>query len=146
MLNDMAKAKQFASIEGVGRCIAKLQEIDKKMGNKILKTAFRLGAKPVQKAVKALVPVDEGTLKRSIKVRALPRKKGRVGINITTAKENEKGFIAAFQDLGTKNEDGSVRIEPKQFMEKGFDQTKKQAKDIIVDEIKKGLDEIVKKK
>src|SRR5262245_22507668 len=69
----------------IKQVVRALSEFDKKLQNKILRSALRNSAKYLQKKVQEIAPVKSGKLKRSIKVRTTKKKKrGQVAFNVQT--------------------------------------------------------------
>ena len=107
---------------------------------KIIRPALRKGFKPVFAATKAAVPVDEGKLKRGLKLRALKRSRGAVGVRIITPPRealdipaNAPGYYPAHIELGTATQAA------RPFMRASFDAHKERTIAIIAREIAKGL-------
>lgn len=67
--------------EKVQRALAKMTA---KVGGKLLRRAMRAAAKPIRDTAKELCPVDTGSLKDSIKIRAGKRKSGSIAIKVET--------------------------------------------------------------
>lgn len=62
---------------------AKLAALERKVASKLERQGTRAGAKVFAEEIKASVPVDTSLLRSAITVRALKRKKGRVGYRVT---------------------------------------------------------------
>jgi len=80
--------------------------------------------KIVASRVKALVPVDSGLTRSSVKVRAAKRSRKGFGINVQIGEGDYKGetFYAAFVEYGT------IKNKAARFMLRSFLQTGKQAR------------------
>ena len=96
--------KATLRLEGGKALERKLKTLPTRVRNKVVRTALRDGAKIVQAETKSLAPVQTGLLKKSLKVRAMKRKKGRIGINVQMGAGDYKGetFYGAFVEYGHK--------------------------------------------
>jgi len=63
-----------------------------KVQKKLLRQGMRKSGKLVRDEARRLVPVDSGALKKSLKVRAAPGKRGSFGIRIMTGERSELGI------------------------------------------------------
>ncbi|WP_254513878.1 HK97-gp10 family putative phage morphogenesis protein [Anatilimnocola floriformis] len=138
---------QTIKVEGLPQLIKALGEFEKKIFNKVLKKAFREGAKVSQKAIKALIPKGEtGALRKALKVRTLARKKDRVGISVQMGEGSFQGatFYGGFLEWGTKNKEGQTKIEAREFIKKGFNDSKEAAAAAMVRTIKEGINAAAK--
>lgn len=171
----------FEKQTGVSRCIKRLRAFGKGMVGKKLRPALRAGAKPMLAAVKANTPVlakekkggrgaakrtmlrprprrsprpVRGLLKRSFGIRAMKRKKDRIGMIIITGKKFGAAFYGRFVEQGTHQlapgirrkhrkgfaaKHGKQRIRPRKFIHKGFEATKQASLRIIRDMLRKGV-------
>lgn len=125
-----------------------LDQLGKKEADKVIRKALRLGAKDMLAATKRLAPVDTGLLKKSLTVRALKRKRGRIGFRIgyknveqiaTVTKEGTRHFYPAVVEYG------SSKQTPHPFMRPAFDQNKEASKKIISAEVRTGITEAAKR-
>ena len=130
---------KVVGLESLGKA---LRELPKKVEGKILRTAMRNGTKLVAAATKAAAPVDTGLLQRSFAVRALKRKKGRVGNRITiknvdkivtVSKEGKRHFYPAVIEYGTKNRPA------RPFMRPAFESSAQAAENQIANELGDGI-------
>lgn len=84
----------------------KLRELTNAEARKAVQGATRESAKVIAAQVKSNAPVKSGSLRRSIKVRAIRRSRKRIGMRITTWSGDNlyqgKQFYAAFQEFGWK--------------------------------------------
>lgn len=84
----------------------KLRELTNAEARKAVQGATRESAKIIAAQVKSNAPVKSGSLRRSIKVRAIRRSRKRIGMRITTWSGDNlyqgKQFYAAFQEFGWK--------------------------------------------
>lgn len=143
--------KAAIRLEGAKELYRKLRDLPAKFARKILSKALRAGAKVVQAAAKKLAPKLSGLLRRSIKVRATKRKKGRVGFVVGTSAGDYKGksFYGAFLEWGHRlgsRKLGSKRrkVKPKPYAGPALKQTANEAVRVIGEEINKGLEAAVK--
>ena len=125
-------------VTGLEGLLFSLQALPRKVQGKILRTAMRNGTKTVAAKTRELAPVDTGLLKRSFAVRALKRKKGRVGYRITiknvdkiikTGEHGQRYFYPAAIEYGTHTRPA------KPFMRPAFEQTVEHATDQIANEL-----------
>lgn len=81
----------------------KLKTLESKIEKKITRQALRAGAKVIAKEAKLRAPIDEGGLKRRIKVWALKRSRKRIGVLVGTSAKEYTGdqFYGAFVEYGT---------------------------------------------
>ena len=128
------------SLQGDKELTRKLKDIPDKTVNKGLRKGTRAGAKIVQAAAKGMVPQATGNLKRNIKVRAMKRKKGRVGARVTIPPD---AFYGTFQEKGWKARNGR-RIPGKYFMKTAANQEQSKVFQAITDGIKTAISEAVK--
>lgn len=119
-----------------------LKDLAPAVAKKILRKALRPAMKPLHKEAKTKAPVLEGDLKRSIKLRAAPRSRSHVGIDVVVSKKDWKGdsnFHASFIELGTKD------ITPEPFLRPAFDTKKNSAKNDVLNRLPQIIDDEVKK-
>lgn len=83
---------EVIGLEGFDR---KLKDLEAKLAKKIVRQALRAGGKIVATKAKALVPVDTGALRKSIKVRAAKGRRGTIGIRVATGTRQELGIDAS---------------------------------------------------
>lgn len=93
-------------VRGDARVLSKLKEIVPKLRRKVLSKAARTAMRPVLAAAKANSPHKTGSLRQSLRMRALKRnRRGRVGVRVGTSRQWFKGdeFYGAFQEFGWKS-------------------------------------------
>lgn len=78
-----------------------------KHGKKVFRKGLRAGAKVVAQDVNATFPEKSGKARRSVKVRGMKRKKGRIGVRVALFAQADKGRwkeapYPYFQEKGTK--------------------------------------------
>ena len=137
-----------------------LRDAPKEVERKILPKALRAGAKPVLQAAKALVPVDRGVLKKSLKSRkGRTRRRGpgkvlqhRVftgnakDLGIKPIKnpgsrggKTTPGFYPMAIEAGYVRQDG-VRIPPRSYLRAALHEERETAKAAIRRELWSGLE------
>jgi len=89
-------------LQGDKELIGKLDSLKRTDAKAAIRKGTREGAKIVQAKAKELVPVRTGTLKRNIKVRALPRSRKWVGTMVKTTFANSEAFYGQFVEYGTR--------------------------------------------
>lgn len=162
----MAKGVK-ASVEVVGlHAFEKLLErLGTKDANAIVRKSQRVAAKSMMEETKKRAPVDTGLLKKSLAVRALKRKRGRIGfrvgyknVDLIVAKGSGFGaFVRNLKKFGKADiktpkpakekryfypaivEYGSKNNPPHPFMRPAFDAHKAAAKQLIVNTVREGI-------
>jgi HK97 gp10 family phage protein len=85
------------------RFFKQLNGLEKKLRNKVIKKGQRAGAKILAAEIKARCPVESGDLKRSVKVRAGKRRKGKTSIEVAIGTTSNKDvYYVGFVEFGTK--------------------------------------------
>ncbi len=112
-------------IQGDRALIQKLGDLKDKHSKDAVRKATREACKQVlQPACKSEAPVDTGTLKRSIKTRAMKRKVGQIGHAVKVEMKGETKanmFYAAFQEYGWTTVNGR-KIPGKHFLRKATEE------------------------
>lgn len=121
--------------------IKALREISKEAGNsRVRKRIYRKAAKPILEKAKSLVPVKSGKLRDTLTIKTF-RKSQDVFVGLKGNKRKEGfPFYAAMVEFGTRY------AEPRPYMRPALDATRAEAKQIIIDETRKQIDRIAKKK
>lgn len=88
----------FINIKGGEELAKALQQLPVKIEKNILRSALRAGANVIKNEAKSNVPVDDGDLKRSLKV-SVDAKRGRVTAKVKAG--NKKVFYTHFVEFGT---------------------------------------------
>ncbi len=135
------------SLMGDRKLQRKLKRLPIVVQRKIVRHALREAARPVLATAKALVPVDTGRLKKSLKIRSAG-KRGQAGIVVRTGTRAELGipedakyFYPAALEFGH----GNVPAYP--FLRPALDQNRPRALKIIARELGAGIErEAVKKR
>lgn len=141
----MAKAPIIA-ISGDRRVLAKLKRLPRKVQGKVLRRAMRDGMKIVQARVKVEAPVDKGVLRRNVKVRALKRKRGRIGIEVRVKPGPETKKISVSRKGKRKSvfypavvQFGRKGVPPDPFMTRAFSSSGETARDRTMQSILDGI-------
>lgn len=114
-----------------------LDRLEKKTGRKVVRRSLRVGAKIIHAEAKALVPVDEGEIKRSLKVRAAKtaRRSKSFGIAVMTdAKDFDDSAHHGAVEFGTED------TEAQPYMRPAYDNKKGAALAAVTGEIKRGVE------
>ena len=74
--------------------VREFQRLEKVVVRKAIRRALRASGKVVLAEAKAKAPVKTGRHKKNIKLRAIKRKRNRIGVNITTGTRAELGISA----------------------------------------------------
>jgi HK97 gp10 family phage protein len=130
-------------IFGVDPVKKAFKRLEKNVARKVIRKALREAAKPVQADAKRRAPFDTGLLRKAIKVRAMRKKRGRIGIITITGQGDYKGdtFYGAFQEYGAQNTGRSrtANIPAKHYMKGAYDSKKDTARAIATSEILAGI-------
>lgn len=109
----MANNRFDISMLGVPELTRALAALPANLERKVLTKALRRAGKYYLTLAKARVPRDEGRWASTLKVRALKRRKGRVGVAIRVGTRTElgidptqRGFYPAHQEFGHRDRAG----------------------------------------
>lgn len=134
------------SILGDKALSATLSGLTEQMERKVLTKAMRDGGQFFLTLTKAAAPVETGKLKATLKLRALKRQKGRVGVAIQTGTRAElgidpkdKGYYPAFRELGTR------KLPPKPFMRGPLHSAREGVLAVIRQSVDAGIERELKK-
>jgi len=124
-------------IIGMEDVLKKLKVLPAKVQKNVLTGAIRASAKPIIKEAKRLVPVDSGTLKKSIGIRKR-RSRDKNIIHFSVAPLSKKdGWYGRFVEFGT------VKMASEPFMRPAFEKeggnTIKAAKEYMIKRIDKEI-------
>jgi HK97 gp10 family phage protein len=128
-------------VTGIKEIDRKLKELVPKIQRKVLRQAMRSGMKHVFQEALLRVRVLTGLLKKNIKLRAMKRKRGRVGLLVQvksdpglskTSKDGKRYFYPASVEWGH----GSVPPHP--FMRPAYDLKGPEARDTTLNELLAG--------
>lgn len=125
-------------IEGAKELEKKLLSFEPKLGRKIVRQALRKAAKPILAKAKSLVPVRTGALKKSLRIRALKKRKHRYGVMVATS----EGWFVGMEFYGAFVEFGTDKITAQPFVRPAFDAEKANAERIIRTELRKGIEQV----
>jgi HK97 gp10 family phage protein len=88
---------------------SRLDGLEPAVAKKIVRKAIRVIGNDIRNDARALAPVKTGALRRSIKVRAIRRSRGRMGVIVRTGTREElgienddKGYYPAVQEYGSE--------------------------------------------
>lgn len=116
--------------------------LPRKLQNKILRDEIKVLAKQIAATAQAKAPVDEGDLRRAIRVRAMRRKRGFVGQSVMTIAKfmprTGDGEIAdrtagSFQEYGTEHQPAQP------FMRPAFEQHRDSGKASVLSRVKQRI-------
>lgn len=89
--------------EAINRKLAKLTS---KQAKSVFRKSARPALKPVLAEARSQAPTKTGTLRRSIKIKALKRSRSAIGLRITTGTDTSdfqgRAFYGGFQEYGWK--------------------------------------------
>lgn len=132
-------------VTGLDRLDRKFAEWPEKLRNKAERTAARKAAKPLQQQAIQEAPKDKGVLRKSIKIRAIKRRRGQktIGVRVVAGEGFFAGdtFYAGFIEFGrgvgkrtatsrrrkrelTNLSDSRQRVPPNPFMKRAMDKTR----------------------
>lgn len=156
----MATPVYATNLTGDKQLLKRLRELQPKLQKRGLTKAARLAMKPMHAKAKSSAPKESGTLRKSIKLRAMKRSRVRVGMHISTSESMFEGktFYGAFQEFGwhVGKRDNKLRsrgkwsgigteldkrkfIPGKHFIEETYQNGKEKAARQFVDETEKQL-------
>ena len=137
-------------VKGAKELEKALKDLMPKEARKVVKTAVRLGAKPLLETAKNNAPVKTGRLRKAIKSRVWRNPdKGEAGqkvfINPGANSEDTKGaYYGNMIDSGHISKDGTF-IPGAHFMDKAY-ALEQQASDMTIKEIENGIMRVAKTK
>jgi HK97 gp10 family phage protein len=138
--------KASIKIQGGSKLKSVLDELPKKIQNKILRTAMRNAAKVIAEETKAQAPVLSGVTRAAVKVRAAKRRKGSIGFTVQVGQGSYKGktFYASFVEFGHyagSRKLGNKRtfIPPNPFIRRAFLAKKDEAVRVATEGIRQGI-------
>jgi HK97 gp10 family phage protein len=136
------------SFEGLKELEQAFDLLPRRVGVKAASKAVREGAKIIQKAARANVPVDTGNLRRSISVKVLNKRRDALEVAAiigpatgyvskrgkNAGKKVGDGFYGFFVEYGTKD----TKAQP--FMRPAYDENVQAAQQAIVDVIGEAIE------
>lgn len=137
----MTVKRNNLTITGIKEIDRKLKGIPDKLAKKALRQSMRPAMKEVLKEAQQNAPVDSGDLKKSIKLKAGPRSKKAITLDVAVGEGFFKGdtFYAGFVEFGTS------KMPAKPFMRPAYDSKGQDAKNKVIQDIPKMLEDVVKK-
>lgn len=128
----------------------RLKAIEAKLAGKIVRQATRQALKPVHLAARRNAPKDSGQLRRSIKIRALPRSRSRVGARVTSGSGKSdftgEAYYGGFQEWGwVAGTNNRRRIKGKEFMGRAAKDKRQSAVTIYRGHIRRELEREARK-
>lgn len=109
---------------GADELVAKLRAFPEVIEKKIVRQAIRKAVKPIMATAKENAPVDTGKMRDTIRLRALKRRRNRVGFAIITGTREELGIPSDYEwyypsivELG----DGTGNHPPTRFLRNAMD-------------------------
>jgi len=123
-------------IEGLAELHQVLQGLPAKIERNIMRGALRAGTKIIKDQAVLGVPVDEGNLKKSIRIKTSSK---RGVVRATVAAGKDEVVYASYVEFGTS------KMTPRPFMRPALDSTKEAAIAAAVDYIKQRLDKELSK-
>lgn len=143
----MAGSNRFdISLLGAPELSKALAELPDKLERKVLTKALRQAGKYYLVLAKASAPRDEGRLTSTMKLRAMKRRKGRIGVTIMTGTRSElgidpkqKGYYPAHTELGHRDRAG-VHHPPIPFMRRSLKTGESAIFAILRQEIDSGIE------
>lgn len=152
----MAKAggSVRVTVQGAKETIARLQKLRTTEANKMIRKGLRAGSKIVQRETIAQTPVGParkdhkpGTLKRSWKVRAMKRKRGRLGVMVQSGEGFFKGetfysgFVVLGHHIGPRRLGNTRRkVPPQEFVKRAADKAAPEAIRVLEDTVNREIE------
>ena len=107
-------------LKGFGKVSKKFNKLPAAIQKKHLNKSLRAGANVIKNAARSLVAVDEGKLKKSLKVRALKRSAKQFGVMVQTGTAAElgipetknRGYYPFTLEYGTKTQRARPYMRP----------------------------------
>ncbi|CAK7037714.1 HK97-gp10 family putative phage morphogenesis protein [Tissierella sp.] len=116
-------------LEGVENLLTELEKLGKE-GEKIERIVLVKAGEKVKEAIVKEAPHRTGNLRDKIRVTKLKKVDGAAFVEVYPSKD---AFYAAFLEFGTTK----MKADP--FMSRGYENSKEDVEDLIVEEIRKGL-------
>lgn len=126
-------------IKGIDQLTAQLTKLaDDQLADQIVRHAYREGAKPILAAAKANCPVDTGAGKKSLKIKAGKRRKGRVTVLIGETPYKGDTFYLAMVEYGHATK-GNRHVPAHPFMRPAVDSQQANAVAAIMADLESAL-------
>jgi HK97 gp10 family phage protein len=120
-------------VQGDKELIEKLQRLKTKDAKAAIRKGSRAGIKKILPLAKANAPVRTGTLKKNLKVKAIPRSRKYVGTQIKLDYTGPT-FYGAFVEYGSKH------VQARHFMQKATDDKQAVALDTAISVMKEEIE------
>lgn len=128
-------------IKGLKEIIDKLNALPPRLENKVVRASLRKGINQIRDLARSKAPVDTGNLKKSI-VTLGHRENGKIALKLTVrqrkSKKAKSPYYAKFLEFGTS------KMSAKPFLRPALDESEDKVLDMVIDDIKKGIDEVSK--
>lgn len=144
------------ALEGGPRLIAQLKALGGPVARKVVLTAVKRGAEIELAKAKELAPQDTGKMAATLKIRAAPRKRGRVGRMVQTGKrsqlgipEDAEGYYPYAVEFGTTERVQKTtgrrtgKVAAVHFLRDAIETTETQVLQVLKSELEKGIREAV---
>ncbi len=135
------------TLQGGAQLLAKLKRLEKKQAGGLIRKGLRAGAKIIAKETKSNAPVGPtGRLAKAAKVRAMRRKRGRLGVLVQIGSGFYQGetFYGAFVVLGRKtgkrNSSNRRQVLANNFMKRAAETKQTEAIAALEDAVRTGLE------
>ncbi|NFD96363.1 HK97 gp10 family phage protein [Clostridium botulinum] len=120
-------------LDGLDELIRKVQDMGK-AGTRIENAALKKAGELIVEEAKNNVPFRKGKLKEGLKVSGVRKKNGNKFVLAGIQKgDNSKIFYGKFLEFGTS------KMKARPFMGPAYESKKEEAKEVIKDELRKGL-------
>jgi HK97 gp10 family phage protein len=136
-----------AIVEGVTEAVKGLDELERKMQNKIIRKGLRAGGKVWRDAARGEAPTRSGKTRRAIKVRAGKRTKDSISVSVGISDKDYSGeaFYAAFvlygHRVGRRSLGDARKLVPaNNFLERAYNQSGQAAGDKAIEVMKEELE------
>lgn len=116
-------------LDGVENLLNELEKLGKE-GEKIERIVLVKAGEKVKEAIVKEAPYRTGNLRDNIKITKLKKVDGAAFVEVYPSKD---AFYAAFLEFGT------TKMKANPFMSRGYENSKEDVEELIVEEIKKGL-------
>lgn len=136
----MPKRGRF-TVKGLDELRRKLNRLNGQTIGNVAAEAFPKAARPMVERIQSLAPIDTGALRRAIRVHSFINDEGNASFRISIGIKNFVGdqFYGAMQEFGT------VKMEAKHFMKRGFEQTESQVAEEAMKLIATGIEDDMKR-
>jgi len=130
---------EIISERQIRELIETLNALPEKIEKNIIRASVRSGAAIIRDAIRANAPVKTGKLKKSIRVKQIYNKKGKVIFKVTTGvnkKFKQAGIKAPRQvNYAKQIEFGNSQMAAKPFIRPAFDEAENKVLDAVIEKI-----------